>query len=224
VRSPLRAVPEPLLVRDALGVEVPVSARGCSHVAQVCQTALLCRVTGVATLSRAEGMAPVSPCAAARSIATFCSFFHKRCVRSASRPLASSVFNRTAPRAPDRRLDAAHACGPCTCCTRDSSYRSRLPRRRDACLHLSSAGRQYPDRVDDQPGPRFLTVPQVAEELATSPAQIMALLKRGELVGVQIGRRGHWRIERVKLKGYVARCYEETDRRLRDGDKDEGGA
>jgi hypothetical protein len=47
---------------------------------------------------------------------------------------------------------------------------------------------------------RFLTVPQVAEELATSSAQIMALLKRGHLVGIQIGGRGQWRIERAKLR------------------------
>jgi excisionase family DNA binding protein len=77
--------------------------------------------------------------------------------------------------------------------------------------------------VSDQPGPRFLTVPQVAEELATSDAQIMALLKRGELVGVQIGGRGHWRVERVRLEEYIARCYEETDRRLREGEPDQSG-
>jgi prophage regulatory protein len=73
--------------------------------------------------------------------------------------------------------------------------------------------------VNEQPGPRFLTVPQGAEELATSEAQIMALLKRSELRGVQIGGRGHWRIERVKLEEYIARCYEETDRPRSDGDE-----
>lgn len=67
-------------------------------------------------------------------------------------------------------------------------------------------------------GPRFLTVPQVAEELATSQAQIMALLRRGELVGLQFGGRGHWRVERVHLEEYIARCYEETDRKLRAGE------
>ena len=50
--------------------------------------------------------------------------------------------------------------------------------------------RNYPDRVTEQPGPRFLTIPQVAEELATSQAQIMALLKRGDLPTMQIGGRG----------------------------------
>jgi prophage regulatory protein len=63
-----------------------------------------------------------------------------------------------------------------------------------------------------------LTVPQVADELATSQAQILALVKRSELPAIQIGGRGQWRIERVKLEEYIARCYEETDRRLQAGE------
>jgi len=63
----------------------------------------------------------------------------------------------------------------------------------------------------------LLTIPQVADELATIRAQILPLIKRGDLSAIQIGGRGQWRIERVKLEEYVARCYEETDRRLRDG-------
>jgi len=65
--------------------------------------------------------------------------------------------------------------------------------------------------MSDQPGPRFLTIPQVAEELATSEAQIIALLKRRELVGLKLGGRGQWRIERVKLEEFITRCYD-TDR------------
>ena len=41
--------------------------------------------------------------------------------------------------------------------------------------------------VTQQPSPRFLTVPQVAEELATSQAQILSLVKRGDLPAIQIG-------------------------------------
>ncbi len=69
-----------------------------------------------------------------------------------------------------------------------------------------------------QPGPRFLTIPQVAEELATSQAQVLALVKRGELPAIQIGGRGQWRIERVRLEACIARCYEGTDRRIRVGE------
>ena len=61
--------------------------------------------------------------------------------------------------------------------------------------------------TDQAAGQRFLTIPQVAEELATSPAQILALIKRGELGALQIGGRGQWRIERVRLEEYIARCY-----------------
>jgi excisionase family DNA binding protein len=72
---------------------------------------------------------------------------------------------------------------------------------------------------------RFLTIPQVAEELATSEAQISALVKRGDLVAIKIGGRGQWRIERTKLEDFIARAYEETERELHErreaGDEDE---
>jgi len=51
---------------------------------------------------------------------------------------------------------------------------------------------------------RFLTIPQVAEELATSEAQINALLKRGDLVAIKLGGRGQWRVERSKLEEFIA--------------------
>ena len=58
---------------------------------------------------------------------------------------------------------------------------------------------------------RFLTLDQVAEELATSKAQVYALLKRRDLVGIKIGGRGQWRIERAKLEDYIAKAYTDTD-------------
>lgn len=61
---------------------------------------------------------------------------------------------------------------------------------------------------------RFLTIPQVAEELATSEAQIAALVRRGELVALKLGGRGQWRIERSRLEEYIQRAYEETAREL----------
>lgn len=46
---------------------------------------------------------------------------------------------------------------------------------------------------------RFLRIPQVAEELVTSEAQvIVALLKRGDLPAIKLGGRGQWRIERAR--------------------------
>src|SRR3954453_11225140 len=64
---------------------------------------------------------------------------------------------------------------------------------------------------------RFLTIPDVAEELATSPAQIRALIKRRELPALQIGGRGQWRIERAKLEDYIQAAYEATDASSRSG-------
>lgn len=61
---------------------------------------------------------------------------------------------------------------------------------------------------------RFLTIPQVAEELATSTAQITALVRRGDLEAVQIGGRGQWRIERGRLEAYIERLYEENRARV----------
>ena len=62
--------------------------------------------------------------------------------------------------------------------------------------------------------PRFLTSPDVAEILNTSLAQVIALLKRGELRGIQIGGRGQWRVETTELEAYIQRMYAETEARL----------
>ena len=62
---------------------------------------------------------------------------------------------------------------------------------------------------------RFLTLSEVAEELNTSLAQITALVKRGEIRGIQIGGRGQWRIERSALEEYIQQAYEDTERQLR---------
>jgi excisionase family DNA binding protein len=62
---------------------------------------------------------------------------------------------------------------------------------------------------------RFLTLDQVAEELATSRSQMYALVRSGQLEGIKIGGRGQWRVERVKLEEWIAGRYEEM-RQLRD--------
>ncbi|WP_229711014.1 helix-turn-helix domain-containing protein, partial [Sinomonas atrocyanea] len=45
------------------------------------------------------------------------------------------------------------------------------------------------------PGPRFLTLKDVQEELQISASQALALVRSGELRAIQIGGRGQWRIE-----------------------------
>ena len=62
--------------------------------------------------------------------------------------------------------------------------------------------------MPDRPPPRFLTIPQVAEELATSEAQIIALVKRGDLTAIKLGGRGQWRIERANLEAFIEQAYE----------------
>lgn len=59
-------------------------------------------------------------------------------------------------------------------------------------------------------GPRFLTLVDVGEELNVSQAQVYALVRSGDLVGIQIGGRAQWRVERVKLEEYIERAYART--------------
>jgi excisionase family DNA binding protein len=63
---------------------------------------------------------------------------------------------------------------------------------------------------------RFLTLDDVAEELATSKNQIYALVRQGELEAIKVGGRGQWRVEREKLEQYIGRLYEETRAFIRD--------
>ena len=54
---------------------------------------------------------------------------------------------------------------------------------------------------------RFLTLAEVAEELAISLSQGYALVRRGDLEAIQVGDRRQWRVERVKLEEYIAAAY-----------------
>jgi excisionase family DNA binding protein len=56
-----------------------------------------------------------------------------------------------------------------------------------------------------RPG-RFLTVAQVAEELAVSESTVGTLIRRGRLKAVKVGGR-QWRIERVKLEEFILEAY-----------------
>lgn len=65
---------------------------------------------------------------------------------------------------------------------------------------------------------RFLTLDQVADELSTSRAQVYALVPTGELAASKIGGRGQWRVERVRLEEYYARCYARTKAQVVSGE------
>jgi excisionase family DNA binding protein len=66
-------------------------------------------------------------------------------------------------------------------------------------------------------GARFLTLADVAEVLATSVAQVRALVASGELRYIQIGGRQQYRIEAVELENYIQRMYDESDARRTQG-------
>ena len=57
---------------------------------------------------------------------------------------------------------------------------------------------------------RFLTMKDVADELATTLSQIYHMVRSGELPAIKIGGRGQWRIERAKLEEYIEQKYAET--------------
>ncbi|MBP2264718.1 excisionase family DNA binding protein [Pseudarthrobacter sp. PvP004] len=61
---------------------------------------------------------------------------------------------------------------------------------------------------------RFLTIEQVAEELNVSVSQIRALLKSGELRGIQVGGRSVWRIAISDVEDYITEAYRLTAERI----------
>ena len=72
--------------------------------------------------------------------------------------------------------------------------------------------------------PRFLTLADVSEVLNVTVRQVYALVRGGDLRGIQIGGRGQWRIENSELEDYIARQYARTDQSLADvepGDESE---
>lgn len=71
------------------------------------------------------------------------------------------------------------------------------------------------------PTRRFLTLDEVAEELATSVAQVTALVHRGELRALKLGGRGQWRVQRGDLEDFIAAAYRQTQEYLQGGGVDE---
>lgn len=57
---------------------------------------------------------------------------------------------------------------------------------------------------------RFLTLGDVAETLNISASQTYALVRSGELKGIQIGGRNQWRVERSMLEAYIDEAYRRT--------------
>jgi excisionase family DNA binding protein len=62
--------------------------------------------------------------------------------------------------------------------------------------------------------PRFLTLADVCDQLQISPAQAYALVRSGELKAIQVGGRGQWRVEEVKLEEYIQESYAKAERIL----------
>jgi excisionase family DNA binding protein len=60
------------------------------------------------------------------------------------------------------------------------------------------------------PTPRFLTLDDVAEILAVSWSQAYALVRRKELIAIQIGGRGQWRVEVDELERFIQQKYAEA--------------
>ncbi|HET9649088.1 MAG TPA: helix-turn-helix domain-containing protein [Microlunatus sp.] len=75
------------------------------------------------------------------------------------------------------------------------------------------SGAEVPDH-QPKSSPRFLKIEDVALELATSNSQIYAVLRTGELQGIQIGGRKQWRIERSKLEEWIQARYRATQQGL----------
>ena len=60
------------------------------------------------------------------------------------------------------------------------------------------------------PTPRFLTLDDVAENLNVSWSQAYALVRRKELIAIQIGGRGQWRVEVDELERFIQQKYAEA--------------
>lgn len=76
--------------------------------------------------------------------------------------------------------------------------------------------------TDEPKKHRFLTISQAADELNVNQNQIRALLRSGELRGIQVGGRGIWRIGANDIEDYIAEAYRRTAERIAAGElKDE---
>ena len=59
---------------------------------------------------------------------------------------------------------------------------------------------------------RFGTLTDVAELLSLSAAEVLALVRSGELPAIRLGSIGQWRVEAVVLESFIADKYDEARR------------
>ncbi|MBE4720120.1 helix-turn-helix domain-containing protein [Pseudarthrobacter sp. AB1] len=76
---------------------------------------------------------------------------------------------------------------------------------------------------DEPKNRRFLTIGQAAEELNVSPVQVRALLKTGELRGIQVGGRGQWRIGANDVEDFITEGYRRTAEHIASGEITDDG-
>lgn len=62
---------------------------------------------------------------------------------------------------------------------------------------------------------RFLTLTDVSEILNISLSQTRALVRTGELKGIQIGGRNQWRVESSMLEQYIQAMYQKTEESIK---------
>ncbi len=68
-----------------------------------------------------------------------------------------------------------------------------------------------PDDPLHSPG-RFVTLADVAELLSISAAEVLALVRSGELPAIRLGSIGQWRVESSVLESFIADKYDEARR------------
>ena len=77
--------------------------------------------------------------------------------------------------------------------------------------------------ADDTLPHRFFNLKQAAAMLATSEAQVYALVRAGDLPAIKIGGRGQWRVESHELDRWIEAQYRKTQRLVRDDAFDPNG-
>lgn len=68
--------------------------------------------------------------------------------------------------------------------------------------------------------PRFLTLADVGEVLNVTVRQVYALVRSGDLKGIQIGGRNQWRVEVDQLEDYIQRQYARAEQAIAESSDD----
>jgi len=59
---------------------------------------------------------------------------------------------------------------------------------------------------------RFLTLTDVAEILSLTAAEVLAIVRSGELPAIRLGAIGQWRVEHAVLESFIVDKYDESRR------------